>query len=146
MEKFITKSRGQGNLFSKLRTGVSNKWSSIVTKLGSRAFTGRGLHINVHQHFGYKLHLFCNHNSSERCVEGRSWCMLMSLGSVPNSRTVHWRDCALVWGRGTYRSWRTKLKNVLYRPRYRRIATGQCLSQQLNHGKNTRPHLNVVVL
>ena len=69
MKKFITKSRGQWNIFSKLRTGVSNKGSSIVTQLGSWAFTGRGLYINVYQHFGYKLHLVWNHSWSEMCVE-----------------------------------------------------------------------------
>ena len=145
MEKFITKSRGQGNRFSRLGTGVSNKWSSIVTQLDSRAITGRGLHINVHQHFSYELHLVWNHSSSERYVERMflmyadvvRFCTELKKGALEGM-------CTCV--RGSSRSWRTKLKNVLYRPRYCRIGTGQCLCQRLNRGKNTRANPNVAFL
>ena len=36
---------------------VSARRLSIVDRLAARSLTGRGLHILVHQHYGYRLHL-----------------------------------------------------------------------------------------
>ena len=57
MNNFNHKGNGQGNLFSKMSHRLSTNGSSIVTRRASRSLTKRGLQIQVHQHFGYKLHL-----------------------------------------------------------------------------------------
>jgi hypothetical protein len=52
---------------------VSAKGSSIITRLVSRSQTEPGLQIQVHQHFGYRLHLLWrgtkHEGSSEMCME-----------------------------------------------------------------------------
>ena len=49
--------------------------ASIVDRLAARSLTGRGLHILIHQHFGYRLHLEWsgdpNNENSARFMERR---------------------------------------------------------------------------
>jgi hypothetical protein len=71
MANDITRSVGQGNLFSR----VPSYNPSIVIGLHSRTVTGRGLNLGVHQHLDYNLHLVWNSTkkgvTSERGVEKR---------------------------------------------------------------------------
>jgi hypothetical protein len=55
MDRFITKSLGQAHRFS--RSATSIRQPSLVQCLASRALTGRHLPIEVHQHYGLKIHL-----------------------------------------------------------------------------------------
>jgi len=48
---------GRGNPSSLPCRRVSARRLSIVDRLAARSLTGRGLHILVHQHYGYRLHL-----------------------------------------------------------------------------------------
>jgi hypothetical protein len=64
-------SMGQGNVFSRVHIR-SNPGASIVGRLHSRSLTGRNLHIQVHQHFGRRLHLVWEYGSTGRqevCAE-----------------------------------------------------------------------------
>jgi hypothetical protein len=56
MANDITRSVGQGNLFSR----VPSYSPSIIIGLHSRNLTGRRLNLGVHQHLGYRLHLVWN--------------------------------------------------------------------------------------
>ena len=67
-------SRGQGNLFCRIRPNVSTLGSSsILSTLSSRSLTGRGLQIEVHQHHGFRLYIICHPDNydvlSEFCLE-----------------------------------------------------------------------------
>ena len=67
-------SLGQGNPSSLPSRTLSARRLSIVDRLAVRSLTGRGLHILVHQHFGYRLHLEWSgdHNTrSARFMERR---------------------------------------------------------------------------
>jgi hypothetical protein len=64
-------SMGQGNVFSRVHIR-SNPGAPIVGRLHSRSLTGRNLHIQVHQHFGRRLHLVWGYGSTGRqevCAE-----------------------------------------------------------------------------
>jgi hypothetical protein len=92
----ITRSTGQGNLFSRF----PSYRSSIGMGLYSRALTGRSLNIDVHQHLGYRLHLVWNSTkncvTSERNVE-RSFLMYQNVESfcteLVNGRAEGLCDC-----------------------------------------------------
>jgi len=68
-------SLGQGNHSSLQSRTLSARRLSIVDRLAARSLTGRGLHIHVHQHFGYRLHLEWsgdpNNTRSARFMERR---------------------------------------------------------------------------
>ena len=67
-------SLGQGTPSSLQSRTLSERRLSIVDRLAGRSLTGRGLHILVHQHFGYRLHLEWSgdHNTrSARFMERR---------------------------------------------------------------------------
>jgi hypothetical protein len=58
MKTNLQKSFGQGHQSSKLEHNIfKNNSSSIVSRLHSRTLTGRNLQIQIHQHFGYRLHM-----------------------------------------------------------------------------------------
>jgi len=58
----LTRSIGQGNFHSKF----NHDGTSIVKRLASRSLTGRILHIHIHQHIGYRLHLIWDPTNDER--------------------------------------------------------------------------------
>ena len=68
--KSITRSRGQANLFSRSPSFVRRP--SILGCLASRALTGRRLPIEIHRHYGQRIHLVWNVNRgcvvSEACL------------------------------------------------------------------------------
>jgi hypothetical protein len=70
MQKCSHKSNGQGNLFSRLYHKVSADGASIVTRQ-TRCLSGQSPRIQVHQHYGFKLHLVWRaaSNSTERSIE-----------------------------------------------------------------------------
>jgi len=65
----LKRSIGQWNFHSKL----NEDGTSIVKRSASRSLTGRGLHIHIHQHIGYRFHLVCDTTSSGKetsmCIE-----------------------------------------------------------------------------
>jgi hypothetical protein len=69
MANDITRSVGQGNLFSR----VPSYSPYIIIGLHSRTLTGQRLNLGVHQHLGHRLHLVWNSTkngvTSERGVE-----------------------------------------------------------------------------
>jgi hypothetical protein len=66
MKTSFSKSNGQGNLSPKLGPRIFEIISSIVSRLQSTTLTGRGIQIQVHQHFGYKLHLVWDIKNKKR--------------------------------------------------------------------------------
>jgi len=78
----IRKSNGWGNLFSNVCHRVSAKGSSIVTRLVSLSLTECGLQIQVHQHFGYKLHLFWRGTGNDVSSEGFMERVFLMYGDV----------------------------------------------------------------
>jgi len=68
-------SLGQGNPCTLPCRTLPTHHLSIVDRLASRSLTGRGLHILIHQHFGYSLHLQWsgdpNNENSARFMERR---------------------------------------------------------------------------
>jgi hypothetical protein len=56
---------GQGSVFARVHIR-STPGASIVSRLHSRSITGRNLHIQVHQHFGRRLHLLWEYGSTGR--------------------------------------------------------------------------------
>jgi hypothetical protein len=63
-------SDGQGFIPSKSPSvSISTGDYNIVTRLVSRSLTGRGLQIQVHQHYGFRLHLVWGSDARERCLE-----------------------------------------------------------------------------
>jgi hypothetical protein len=98
-------SNGQGNRFSRTCHTLSTTNSSIIARLTSRSLCGQSLHIHVHQHFGFRLHLLwkCanNHATSEKCIERRfftcndidTFCFQLRKGTLEGL-------CNCVWGRG----------------------------------------------
>jgi len=62
------KSVGQGNLHSPLN--LRPVGSSIVQRLSTRSIAGRELGVNVHQHYGWRLHLeWQTENGRSHCFE-----------------------------------------------------------------------------
>ena len=54
----FTRSQGQGFQSSRTtRTLTATNRFSIIQRLAARALTGDNLHIQTHQHFGYRIHL-----------------------------------------------------------------------------------------
>ena len=61
------RSIGQGYLRS--RPDLRPAGLSVVQRLATRSVTGRGPNINVHQHFGWRLHLEWTNGEERRCFE-----------------------------------------------------------------------------
>jgi len=71
----LTRTIVYGNFQSKLHQIVTGDGTSIVKRLAYRSLTGRGLHIHIHQHLGYRLHLVWdttrNGKETSKCIERR---------------------------------------------------------------------------
>jgi hypothetical protein len=115
MANDVTRSVGQGNLFSR----VTSYNPSIIIGLHSRTLTGRRLNLGVHQHLGYRLHLVWNSTkkgvTSERGVERRFFtyedaesfcteianggsevlCDCVGEGVIPDKARMCFRACTL---------------------------------------------------
>jgi len=59
-----------GYRFSNINRKISSTGDlNIVTRLASRTITGQELPIQVHQHYGFELHLVLKHDGSyEMCI------------------------------------------------------------------------------
>jgi hypothetical protein len=68
----------QGNRFSGMERKFMAGTSSLVTRLASRSVTGRGMPLQVHQHWGYDLLLTWEYDRrgvpTEACVRRRFFC------------------------------------------------------------------------
>jgi hypothetical protein len=63
-----TQSFGQGNAFSRCELWLLHRHSSINHRVHARHLTGQDLHLHIHQHFGYRLHVTwsCNTKHLQR--------------------------------------------------------------------------------
>ena len=68
-----TSSLGMGYRFSEMNRSLSSASNSnIVSRLASRSINGHELPIQVHQHYGFELHLILHpdkiNDSKETCI------------------------------------------------------------------------------
>jgi hypothetical protein len=63
---------GQGSRFSRVDRRVTAANMSIIARLTSRAVVGRDLHLQVHQHQGFTLHLVWEGGrNGDACIQRR---------------------------------------------------------------------------
>jgi hypothetical protein len=68
----FTTSLGQGNSCSKSHHALNDFNLSIIKRLAYRSLCGQPLHIQIHQHFGYRIHLTWTRLGRERKEERRA--------------------------------------------------------------------------
>jgi hypothetical protein len=119
------KSNGQGKLHSHSHHRVSNL-SSIVEGLVSRSLTVRGLDIEVHQHYGFRLHLLwkCNEKNCTRleyCFERhffnytdlQTFCSELTTGGLGLCDCKSEDVCKFVKAKACYRDPKTHSQKYL---------------------------------
>jgi hypothetical protein len=96
---------GQGNAFSRCQRALLRGNSSIIRRLQARHLTRQGLHLDIHQHYGYNLHLvwISNrrhirlHRRFHTLMDVRAFCEdLRTLSPLGTCLAVRWYDAFLL--------------------------------------------------
>jgi hypothetical protein len=96
---------GQGNAYSRCQQALLHGNSSIIRRLQARHLTGQGLHLDIHQHFGYRLHLIWTSNRRHvrllkrfhTLMDVHAFCEdLRTLSPLGTCLAVRWYDAFLL--------------------------------------------------
>jgi hypothetical protein len=106
-----TQSFGQGNAFSRCERWLLHRNSSIIHRIQARHLTGQDLHLQIHQHFGYRLHVTWSGNTKHlrhhrvgferrfltfNCIQ--AFCKdLQTLPTLGSCLAVTWADPFLLY-------------------------------------------------
>jgi hypothetical protein len=96
---------------------ISINNTSVASRPISRSLTERNLQIQVHQYYGYRLHLVWRNNkhdvSTERFWEVLSLRCTKSNNSALNYKEAHWKNCTCVCeGDLAVHGWRRKGRDM----------------------------------